>query len=435
MFRSPLTLLATLGLCLVCLTSCVSIERTRQRMAETPLAPLPGASISPEAIDGQLELAQREQEQGLFWEAVRRLLRLRKQRFLTPEQGDRVQLSMEAAMLAGCERATKPVQLERFTRKELPRRPRAIHSVRMAELLLERGQGYDAFDELRELEFVHPTHHLRSRSADLIFEVGMSLLDDHRRVLWLLPARHSDRAPEVLDFLVLRHPNHPGCAQAYWVLAQIYERKQDYPKAIGRLEDLITFHANSDYALEAELRIPELRLISRLRLDTDRPALVRAYGEALRWYGSHSQVLAAQSGGQELVERCEQLLLECNARLAQYDLSVAQFYRTVEEPAGAELHALRALGYLEQVVLEEEQARAETLLAWATEAKARLGAEAPPAPLLPEPAPASESPTPLDSTDVESPGSSPNGSAWTGADSIGSAPRTPGRNAHSQPRR
>lgn len=430
MFRSPLTLLATLGLCLVCLTSCVSIERTRQRLAETPLAPLPGASISPEAIDGQLELAQREQEQGLYWEAVRRLLRLRKQRFLTPEQGDRVQLSMEAAMAAGCERATKPVQLERFTRKELPRRPRAIHSVRMAELLLAQGEGFDAFDELRELEFVHPTHHLRSRSADLIFEAGMSLLDDHRRILWILPARRSDRAPDVLDFLVLRHPNHPGCAQAYWVLAQIYERRQNYEKAIGRLEDLITFHANSDYALDAELRIPELRMISRLRLDTDRPTLVRAYSEALRWYGSHAQGLAAQTGGPELVERCEQLILECNARLAQYDLSVAQFYRTVEEPAGAELHALRALGYLDQVVLEDEQARAEELLAWAAEAKARLGAAEPPAPLLPDPLPATEDSAPLDSTVTEPPGPTP-----AGADSAGAAPQSPGRTVHSQPLR
>ena len=404
MLRSPLKLIATLGLCLVCLTSCVSIERTRQRLAETPLAPMPGSSISPGEIDRELQLAEREQGQGLYWEAVRRLLKLRKQRFLTPEQGDRVQLSMETAMLAGCERASKPVQLERFTRRELPRRPRAIHSVRMAELLLEQGEGFDAFDELRELEFVHPTHHLRSRSADLIFESGMSLLDDHRRVLWILPVRRSDRAPEVLDFLVLRHPNHPGCAQAYWVLAQIYERKDDYEKAIGRLEDLITFHASSDFALEAELRIPELRLINRNRLDSDRPALVRAYGEALRWYGSHAEALAARSGGPELVARCEQLLLECNARLAQYDLSIADFYRTVEEPAGTELHALRALGYLEKVVLEDEQARAEELLAWAIEAAARLGAEAPPAPLLPEQSTPRETSPSIEPTVADPPG-------------------------------
>lgn len=404
MLRSPLSLLATLALCLACLTSCVSIERTRQRWAETPLAPLPGNSITPAEIDGQLDLAQREQDQGLYWEAVRRLLKLRKQRFLTPEQGDRVQLTMEAAMLAGCERATKPVQLERFTPKELPRRPRAIHAVRMAELLLERREGFDAFDELRELEFVHPTHHLRSRSADLIFQAGMSLLDDHRRVLFLLPVRRSDRAPEVLDFLVLRHPNHPGCAQAYWVLAQIYERKRDYEKAIGRLEDLITFHGTSDYALEAELRIPELRMVNRLRLDTDRPALVRAYGEALRWYGSHSQAVAAQPGGDELVARCEQLLLECNARLAQYDLSVAKFYRTVDEPTGAELHALRALGYLDQVVLEKEQAELDELLAWAVEAKTRLGAEAPPAPLLPDQSSPRETAPSLEPTVADPPG-------------------------------
>jgi hypothetical protein len=398
-------LLVLLTLCLLGTTGCVSIERTRQRMAEAPLAPMPGSSLSPARIDEQLALAQRESEQTLYWEATRRLLKLRKQRFLTPEQRDRVQLDMEATMAAGSQRATKPVQLERFTRRELPRRPRAIHAVRMAELLLEQREGFDAFDELRDLEFVHPTHHLRSRSADLIFQAGMDLLDDDRPLLFYLAGRRRDRAPEVLDYLVLRHPNHPDCAQAYWILAQIYERKRDYEKAIGRLEDLITFHATSSYAIEAELRIPELRLVNRSRTDTDRPTLVRAYGEALRWYGTHAQVLAGRAGEGGLVTRAEQLLLECNARLAQFDLSVAQFYRTVEEPAGAELHALRALGYLEQVVLEDEQARAEEVLAWAIEAKALLGGDAPPAPVLPDPTSPEETAPPIDLSSSEGPGS------------------------------
>ena len=98
------------------------------------------------------------------------------------------------------------------------------------------------------------------------------------------------------------------------------------------------------------------------------------------------------------------MLLECNARLAQYDLSIADFYRTVEEPAGTELHALRALGYLEKVVLEDEQARAEELLAWAIEAAARLGAEAPPAPLLPEQSTPRETSPSIEPTVADPPG-------------------------------
>lgn len=378
-------------LLLLFLPSCVSIDRARQRMGETPLAPQPSGQLSVDEIEEQLAISDREQSQGLFWEAVRRLLRLEDQRFLSPEQGDRTQLSMEAAMKSACAGAERPVELERFGRRELPRRPRAIHAVRMAELLLEEQEAFDAFDELRELEFVHPTHHLRARSADLIFKAGLQLVTDRRRVLWILPVRRSDRAPEVLDYLVLRHPNHPSCDQAYDLLAQIYEGQENYEKAIARLEDLITFHGSSPYALEAELKIPELRLISRLRDDTDQPTLMRAYAEASRWYRAHAQRIGGTEGGTPLVTRCEELLLECNARLALFDLAVAEFYREVEEPQATQLHALRALGYLENVVLEKQTERARELADWAANERAQVETQAnDEVELLPEVEPAAD---------------------------------------------
>ena len=156
-----------------------------------------------------------------------------------------------------------------------------------------------------------------------------------------------------LEYLVLNYPASPHCPEAYFELAQHYERDRDLDEAIARCEDLLVYHPGSRFAVGSEARLPYLRML-RLEEDSyDRRELMEARLEIERWLGLHE--------GHELEPWMRELRTQIYRRLANSDLIVAKHYSRIRSDFGARIHAERALTESEHRAAREraEQRRAE----------------------------------------------------------------------------
>lgn len=356
-----MTALAT-RLCLLVLAlaaSACSATRPLLALDEDPLAPMPGSDLSSAEIDRQLEIGRSEFEQELVWEASRRALELIEDSRLDSEQGNAAMQLLIDAFGRGIERSTRPSQLDRFRPSRLPRAVRAMQGVGKARLLVEHGEPFAAYDEIRKLEDIYPSHHLAREAADIVYRAGNALYESTGRYLIFFTDR--GRAPTVFEYLVLRHPTHHGCDEAYWVLAQSAEEGRDFERAIAYHEDLVLFHPSSPYAVDSEALIPQLRLADHVRVDFDTDLVKRARTEAETWLARHG----ARTGDPEhdaLVERMEALRIECLARWTRADLVVARYYDQLGEEFGARMHAARARQLGERAGLVDEVAEAQDIL-------------------------------------------------------------------------
>ena len=86
----------------------------------------------------------------------------------------------------------------------------------------------------------------------------------------------------------------------------------------------------------------------------DRTELTKTRAELEAWLANHPR--------HDLVTEVRSDLTDCVQRLADSDLSVARFYRRVNNPTGAEYHARRALEEAMDGTDEEQRAEATELL-------------------------------------------------------------------------
>jgi outer membrane protein assembly factor BamD (BamD/ComL family) len=344
-------LLRALLLLVAALASGCSLTRPLLALDEEPLAPMPGSDLASAEIDRQLEIGANELEQGLVWEAARRSLELIEDSRLDSDQGNTATQILIDAFGRGIEQSTRSRQLERFRPSRLPRAVRAMQGVGKARLLLAEGEPYSAYDEIRKLEDRFPAHHLTREAADVVYRAGTELYHSTGRYLLFFTDR--GRSPQVLEYLVLRHPTHPGCDECYWLLAQYAEDARDFDRAITSLEDLVLFHPSSPHAVEAEARIPMLRLEDHVRVDFDTSLVKRARTETELWLQRHG-ARTGDAAHDALVERMEALLVDCLTRWSRADLVVARYYDKLGEGFGARMHADRARRLAEQAGLTAE---------------------------------------------------------------------------------
>jgi hypothetical protein len=315
-------------------------------------------SLRGPSIEAQLEALEAELAGGAPWAALARGTALRQVRALSVEQANRVERAIDEAVAAAVLSARSADDFEAIDAENLPRRARATWAVAQARALLDEDELFEAFLALRDMERVHRTHHLRTQAGDLVYEAGSRLALDGQRVLFFF--RRSTNAPQVLDYLVLQHPSHPRAPDAYLLLASIYEQSGRLELAVERYEDLLLYHPGAEGALEAELRVPVLRLQQHLRDDYDRQELVRAKSELERWLGRHG---ARPEVPASLVDEARAALADTVGRLVRNDLIVARFYVRVDEPVGARLHGQRALELARSGGLTELAEQADELLA------------------------------------------------------------------------
>jgi|GEM_PF-3824937 len=333
------------ALCLVlalALSGCGTTGPILATWGEDPLAPYPGEQLTPEAVDAQLDIAQRELDEGLAWEATRRALRLYEDTQLDSARGNRTIQTLIDAYDAAIRASTRPSQLDRIRTSRLPRTVRAMRAVAKAELRLARDTPLLAFEELWELEQSYPAHHLSNEAADLVWAAATRLRERDGSFLFF----YSDagRANTVYDYLVVQHPTHPRCDEAYWRLASFDAERRRFVDAILHLEDLVLYHPTSPYAIEAEARIPTLRLEDHARSDFDIGSLERILAETRAWLARHGRV-GLSPERDALVERMRAQEVECLMRLARGDLAIARYYDRLDESFGAWQHAARAQDY------------------------------------------------------------------------------------------
>ena len=249
---------------------------------------------------------------------------------------------------------SKAGRLKRIFRLEVPPRLRVEAGISAARSYLDQGERVKSFRQVRSVEDAFPMHHLRMQAGDLLLAAGLDLAeDDTTWFLFFSPAR--DRAIEVLDFLVLNYPFHPGCDRAYQKLGQLYEVSGWDYRAIARYEDLVAYHPESPLAGDVEARIPMLRLLQMDRDDYDRHEVLRAREEAASWLGRYP--------GHRLTADVEALLDDAAGRLVRGDMEVARFYLKIDQAFGARLHAERALREAGLLGDEDLAAQADELLA------------------------------------------------------------------------
>jgi outer membrane protein assembly factor BamD (BamD/ComL family) len=261
-----------------------------------------------------------------------------------------VQRVLEDAAERTIETGERPGRMADLLDLDLPRRLAVRAGIRGAELYYARGSRLKAFRLLQRVDRMYPHHHERARAGALLADIGFSFADDKSR--YMLFFTHEGHATEVLEYLVLNYPTEPRGDQAYARLAQIYEGDRLWRIAIDKHQDLVLWYPDSPLATPSKARIPHLRLTSLGSPEFDRDSLEIARGELEAWLDEFS--------GHELERDVRLDLTDCMRRLADSDLTIARFYRKVDNLAGAEWHARRAVTEardgLDPDQLEEAQA-------------------------------------------------------------------------------
>ncbi|MDF1797791.1 MAG: hypothetical protein P1V81_01330 [Planctomycetota bacterium] len=308
-------------------TSCVTTTYTGHSFDE---------AFDRETAPAHIESARAEIESGQTEIALDRLIRLHQTPSIAPVDrkvaGDLLNTTC-VTLISELKDAGQASRLKRIFKLEVPPRLRIEAGIAAAQAYLDDEERVKCFRQVRAVEDAFPMHHLRMQAGDLLLQTGLSLAtDDSRWFLFFSPAR--DRALEVLDYLVLHYPFHPGCDLAYQALGELYEAADWDYRAIARYEDLVAYHPNSVLAPVAEARVPLLRLAQMDRSDYDRHEVLRAREEAASWLNRYPD--------HELAGEVAGLVTEASRRLVENDLDVARFYLRVDEAFGARLHAERA---------------------------------------------------------------------------------------------
>ena len=313
------------GLALLALASCSSspIASISPLDPEEVPAVLVAAQSSPAA-----ELADRQ-----LVDTVAGLLSANKARGLDTKTRVAVRDALETYASELATRGDDPRALEDLSETDLPARISVPAGLRSATLYLERDDRKDAFKTIKKLDRRYPSHGLRDESGDLLKGIGDSYFFDKRRKYFLFP--YSNSAPQVYEYLSAEYPKHPETDDALHKLSEVYEKNRQFAVAIEKHEELVLWCRDSPYRIASEAAIPRLRLAALGGPEYGRDSLNIALGELEVWLSKYPD--------NEIRPEVERTLVDCLQRLADNDMVVARFYRTVDSPAGARQHAARAL--------------------------------------------------------------------------------------------
>jgi len=323
MSRTSLAL-GPLALILSLLTSCTS----------TRLAQQVEARYTPEQVPAVLDRARTAVAEQTDLEAAFESVRsARSTAGLTPELRQEVQNVLETTTRSVIATSSDTELLEAIMGVDVPRRLAVESGLRSAQLLFEEGERMRAYRLVKRMDSKFPQHHERGAAGSLLATIGFDLAGDDGS--YGLIFKYRNLAGEVLEYLVINYPSHPGGDETLWTLATLYEEQGNLDIAIEKQQDLLLWFPASPLAPAAQARIPQLRLLVHADPEYDRAALVLAYGELQGWLQEHA--------GHELEPSVRANLTDTTRRLAASDLALAQFYATLGSAEGVELHARRAL--------------------------------------------------------------------------------------------
>ncbi|MCY2959611.1 MAG: hypothetical protein NTY35_05535 [Planctomycetota bacterium] len=294
-------------------------------------------ALDPEDVPAALEKATAALARDDAQEAVELLVPASRAVGLAPDVRDRVQIELEKSAERRIEQlsapGSDPDDLADLIDLELPRQIAVQAGLVAARRYVEIGEPIDAYELLKRIDDKFPLHHERIASGNLMADIGLSLKDDTPTLFGWFDTL--GEAQEILEYVILKTPWARRCDEAYMALSVIYEQDQDWRLAIERAEGLVLNHPGSPLAIQAQARVPELRLRMLASPEYDRQELDRARQELQEWLVSH--------GTNELEPKVRLELADCLVRLCESDLSISRFYHTVGNAFGAQRHARRAI--------------------------------------------------------------------------------------------
>ena len=321
---------------------------------------LPGGvpeELEPEKVPAALATAREDLARGDNQRALEWLQAASRARGLDPALRDEVQRTLEEAAARRIEELSAPDQdpgeLADMLELGLPRQIAVTASIRAAGILRDRGEPMEAFELIEKVDRKFPLHHERVAAGDLLAAIGLELAQDEPTFFGFFDTR--GEAQEVLEYLILHAPWCARSDEAYETLADIYAQDGEWRLAIERLEQLVLNHPNSPRVPAARLRIPEVRLSSHKSPEYDRSELDRARRELEAWLRDYPR--------SENERAARILLADALLRLADSDLVIAGFYRRVDNPYGARMHATRAIAEAEAAGDASRVERARAMLA------------------------------------------------------------------------
>jgi tetratricopeptide (TPR) repeat protein len=210
-----------------------------------------------------------------------------------------------------------------------PKRLRDQRDLLIAQSLLELGQPWQSFLELREFSVLYPHSDLRSQSVDIIWNAGKTLTDSDGGFLFLWSDKQAGRT--VLEHLVTRYPDTDRLADALRLLGDMAFENANYELAQERYRDIIHSRPDSDWRFYAQFRFA-MSIVAGLRgPDYDLYRMELAVGELRAFLGTNPEspkMLAETTAALEKV-----LLWQM-----QRHLSIAEFYRTLNSRKGERYH-------------------------------------------------------------------------------------------------
>ncbi|MAE29714.1 MAG: hypothetical protein QF724_02075 [Planctomycetota bacterium] len=323
--------LPALCLALVLLPACSSLSRAFGGTG------LPG-SYTVDEVPGAVSAAEADLAAGRPELAFDRLRVARETRGLDPALRDEVRVLLEQTSdeliseLSGDDADAD--RLASFLDMELPRQIAVTAAVRAAALRVAEGEHRQAFKLIQRLDEKYPTHHERAAAGAVLAEAGLTLASDDGHFLGLFAKR--DNAKPILSYLTIYYPSEPRCDQAYATLAALDEENGLWADAIMAHEDLLLWHSDSHLAQASQARIPHLRLAALSSPEYDQRELI--------WARNDLEIFLADFGPEgDTAAGALNDLDDTLRRLVESDLSIASFYRRVDNSYGRQYHARRAL--------------------------------------------------------------------------------------------
>lgn len=310
-------------------------------------------------VPDALERAQADLDAGRTTQALDTLRAAANAVGLPVETRERVQRSLELAASRRVDELSAPgadpEELAELVELELPRQIAVIAGLRAARAMFaeeDAGLAVDAYRLIKRLDAKYPQHHERVAAGDLLVEIGMWLIPNGTG--WLGIGHSSDDGQEVLEYAVLHHPWATRADEAYAALAKLYEDDRSWRLAIERYELLVLNHPGSRLRPGAQAAIPHLRLRASRSPEYDRSELLKARKELEQWLQAYDGLDSSRQARMDLGD--------CLRRLADSDMIIARFYRTVGNDAGTRFHAERAVEEARVAGDDERIRRAEALI-------------------------------------------------------------------------
>ena len=279
-------------------------------------------------------------------------------RELPTQERDRVQVLLERAANRRIEvLATEPggaEELADLVDLDLPRQIAVQAGMRSAELMVADGESLDAYAVLKRLDTKFPLHYERQRAGDMMCDIGLVAIQDGPGFMGWFSTQ--DEGQEILEYVILNAPWARRCDEAYRALSDVYEKDREWDLAIDRAQKLVLNHPASPLRVEAQARVPHMRLASIKSPEYDRSQILIARDELQVW-------LLAYANRSELESAVRVDLGDALRRLSDNDLIVSRFYHRVDNVFGARSHAERAVAEAREAGDDERVAKAERWLA------------------------------------------------------------------------